>query len=41
MSEHAYLGGCFCGAIELRIDGKPAAMGFCHCISVDNGQAAR
>ena len=33
MSERAYVGGCFCGAIELRIEGKPAAMGFCHCIS--------
>ena len=32
MSEHAYVGGCPCGAIELRIDGRPAAMGFCHCI---------
>ena len=28
-----YVGGCLCGAIELRIEGKPAAMGFCHCIS--------
>jgi hypothetical protein len=32
MSEHAYVGGCSCGAIELRIDGRPAAMGFCHCV---------
>ena len=33
MSERMYVGGCFCGSIELRIEGEPAAMGFCHCIS--------
>lgn len=33
MSEHAYVGGCFCGAVELRVEGRPSAMGFCHCIS--------
>ena len=28
-----YQGHCFCGAIELRVSGKPAAMGYCHCTS--------
>jgi hypothetical protein len=29
----AYLGRCFCGAIELEVTGAPAAMGYCHCAS--------
>ena len=33
MSENEYQGRCFCGAVELRVTGKPAAMGYCHCIS--------
>ena len=24
---------CFCGAIELQLDGTPEAMGYCHCES--------
>lgn len=32
-SEKEYTGRCFCGAIELRVAGKPAAMGYCHCAS--------
>ena len=24
-------GRCFCGAVELRVTGEPAAMGYCHC----------
>jgi hypothetical protein len=28
-----YEGRCFCGAVELRIAGKPTAMGYCHCAS--------
>jgi hypothetical protein len=31
--ENAYKGRCFCGAVELRVVGKPAAMGYCHCTS--------
>ena len=27
MSERAYVGGCFCGAIELRIEGRPCRDG--------------
>src|SRR5690349_13281929 len=30
-SEHH--GGCFCGAVEITVSGKPAAMGYCHCES--------
>lgn len=28
-----YTGACFCGAVELRVSGEPAAMGYCHCRS--------
>jgi hypothetical protein len=24
---------CFCGAVEVKVTGKPAAMGYCHCDS--------
>jgi hypothetical protein len=26
-------GACFCGAVEIRVSGKPNAMGYCHCRS--------
>src|SRR5580704_18221915 len=29
----SYSGACFCGAIGVRVTGKPEAMGFCHCRS--------
>ena len=28
-----YKGGCFCGAVQVRVSGDPAAMGYCHCES--------
>jgi hypothetical protein len=28
-----YTGKCFCGAVELKVSGAPAAMGYCHCSS--------
>lgn len=28
-----HTGGCFCGAVEIRLEGEPAAMGYCHCAS--------
>lgn len=28
-----YNGKCFCGSVELRVTGDPAAMGYCHCSS--------
>lgn len=31
--ETHYTGRCFCGAVELSVSGKPAAMGYCHCAS--------
>ena len=31
MSDHK--GSCFCGAVELALEGAPAAMGYCHCAS--------
>ena len=33
MSDKTYQGRCFCGAVELRVTGEPAAMGYCHCTS--------
>jgi hypothetical protein len=33
MAETEYKGRCFCGAVELTVTGKPAAMGYCHCTS--------
>jgi hypothetical protein len=26
-------GSCFCGAVELEVEGEPEAMGYCHCQS--------
>jgi hypothetical protein len=31
--EHEYEGHCFCGAVELRVEGEPVGMGYCHCRS--------
>ena len=28
-----YQGACFCGAVQIEIQGEPAAMGYCHCDS--------
>jgi hypothetical protein len=32
-TEMEFKGSCFCGAVELSVVGKPAAMGYCHCAS--------
>ncbi len=32
-NDKSYRGSCFCGAVELRVSGEPAAMGYCHCAS--------
>jgi hypothetical protein len=32
-TENESKGRCFCGAVELRVVGKPASMGYCHCSS--------
>jgi len=26
-------GGCFCGAVQIEVSGKPEGMGYCHCRS--------
>jgi hypothetical protein len=26
-------GRCFCGSVEIEVEGEPAAMGYCHCSS--------
>ena len=30
MDNDKIKGECFCGAVELRVTGKPSAMGYCH-----------
>jgi hypothetical protein len=40
MSENQYRGRCFCGAVELRVVGSPAAMGYCHCTSCQEWSAS-
>jgi hypothetical protein len=32
-TENEYEGRCFCGAVEVRVTGQPAAAGYCHCTS--------
>jgi len=39
-TETEYKGRCFCGAVELRVVGKPAQMGYCHCTSCRQWSAA-
>jgi hypothetical protein len=29
----AHKGRCFCGSVEIEVEGAPAAMGYCHCES--------
>jgi hypothetical protein len=33
-------GQCFCGAVEIEVQGEPAAMGYCHCSSCRSWSAA-
>ncbi|GGL07095.1 aldehyde-activating protein [Caulobacter sp. Root656] len=28
-----YVGSCFCGTVQLEVDGEPEGMGYCHCRS--------
>jgi len=35
-----YKGKCFCGAVELAVEGEAAAMGYCHCASCRSWSAA-
>lgn len=32
-NDRAHSGRCFCGAVEVKVTGSPAAMGYCHCES--------
>src|SRR5262245_54003831 len=32
-SAQIYSGSCFCGAVQLKVEGAPEAMGYCHCRS--------
>lgn len=29
----SYSGGCFCGAVTIKVEGEPEGMGYCHCAS--------
>jgi hypothetical protein len=33
MGDKSYVGRCFCGAVQIRVTGEPAGMGYCHCTS--------
>jgi len=35
-----YLGKCFCGAVEIKVDGDPVGAGYCHCASCRSWSAA-
>lgn len=35
-----YLGKCFCGAVEIKVDGDPVGTGYCHCASCRSWSAA-
>jgi hypothetical protein len=39
-SQNEYKGRCFCGAVELCVQGNPVGMGFCHCDSCRSWAAA-
>ena len=38
MTTHT--GQCFCGAVEIQVNGAPEAMGYCHCNSCRSWSAA-
>ena len=33
MANDTHRGTCFCGAVEITVEGAPVGMGFCHCAS--------
>ena len=35
-----YQGHCFCGAVEIEVNGAPEAMGYCHCNACRSWSAA-
>ena len=36
----AHKGKCFCGAVEIEVQGDPAGMGYCHCSSCRSWSAS-
>ena len=36
----AHRGNCFCGTVEIQVQGSPEAMGYCHCSSCRSWSAA-
>ena len=40
MTMDTHTGKCFCGAVELRVEGTPVGMGYCHCNSCRSWSAA-
>jgi hypothetical protein len=36
----SYGGGCFCGAVQIRVTGQPVVMGYCHCHSCRHWSAS-
>jgi len=38
--ESRYAGKCFCGEVQIRVEGDPALMGYCHCESCRQWSAA-
>ncbi len=37
---NVYSGACFCGAVEVEVNGEPTAMGYCHCGSCRSWSAS-
>ena len=38
--SQTHVGKCFCGAVEIKVTGEPAAAGYCHCESCRSWSAA-
>ena len=36
----AYQGSCFCGIVQIEVQGEPEAMGYCHCRSCRSWSAS-
>ena len=38
--SQTHVGKCFCGAVEIKVTGEPAAAGYCHCDACRSWSAA-
>jgi hypothetical protein len=38
--SRTYEGSCFCGAVQIAVEGEPVAAGYCHCASCRSWAAA-